>query len=734
MATRDEDFLQELRAIFLVEAAEHLQVMATGLLELEKTVEPAACATLVANIFRAAHSLKGAARAADFTEIESSCQALEDTFARWKRAKGPPDVSAFDQVHRALNDITAALGNAPAPAAPPKIPEKPSTALAKAPTENVAKPPERNRMPEIKAGDETVRVSVKKLDAQLVNAEEMLTAKLAVRQRAAELRALEPDFEAWHKEWTKIEPEVRLLRQSLTSRGEASPGLLRLLDYLEWDRDQVKAFESKITGLMRTAEQNSHGVGRLVDDLLRDSKQLLLLPFASVAGNFPKLLRDLCRDQGKEAELVVRGEEVEIDKRILEEMKDPLLHLLRNSVDHGIETPERRIRAGKPARATLTLQAASVDGNKVELSLSDDGAGLDLRKVRESAIKQGIISAEEARKLDEAGAKALIFQAELSTSSAVTKLSGRGLGLAIVREKAEKLGGIVTVESRPNEGTRFRILLPSLLATFRGVLIALAGRRFVVPTFQVAQVIAVTPEMIQTVKGRETVASEGRTLPFVRLAQVLELAEAGDFSGSHPALILGSGDQRIAFLVDAVLDEQEVLVKPLRKPLSRVRNIAGATVLASGEVAPVINVADVLKSAHKIAPAKAPSLPPAVVQTKTVLVAEDSITSRLLLKSVLESAGYKVRTAVDGIDALTLLRTEKYDLLVSDVEMPRLNGLDLTAQIRADRRLAELPVVLVTALESREDRERGIDVGANAYIVKGRFDQSDLLAAVQRLA
>jgi two-component system chemotaxis sensor kinase CheA len=225
----------------------------------------------------------------------------------------------------------------------------------------------------------------------------------------------------------------------------------------------------------------------------------------------------------------------------------------------------------------------------------------------------------------------------------------------------------------------------------------------------------------------------------VALADVLELpcpTSNGQVHDATLVLVLGTGDQSVAFAVDAVRDEQEVLVKPLRTPLSRVRNIAGATVLGSGHVAPILNVSDLLKSARRAGNAVARAVAgarPAQARTHSVLVAEDSITSRMLLKSILESAGYKVKTAVDGMEAFTLLRAEPYDLVVSDVEMPRLNGFDLTAKIRADRKLADLPVVLVTALETSEDREHGIDVGANAYIVKSNFDQSQLLDVVRRL-
>jgi two-component system chemotaxis sensor kinase CheA len=321
----------------------------------------------------------------------------------------------------------------------------------------------------------------------------------------------------------------------------------------------------------------------------------------------------------------------------------------------------------------------------------------------------------------------------------ITQLSGRGLGLAIVREKAEKLGGRVAIESRIHAGTTIRMTLPLTLATFRGVLVESARRTFVVPTAQVERVTRFTPEDVQTVEGRDTLSINGRALALTRLAQVLQLPPVAQAQSpaATAALILGVGNDRIAFAVDAVLDEREVLVKRFARPLSRVRNIAGATVLGSGEVAPILNVADLLKSARKTGPAlrvvAGPVAAPEAAAAKRILIAEDSITSRMLLKGILESAGYEVKTAVDGLEAFTLLRSERFDALVSDVEMPRLNGFDLTARVRADTQLADLPVMLVTALASREDRERGIEVGANAYLVKSNLDQSNLLEALRRL-
>jgi two-component system chemotaxis sensor kinase CheA len=744
MNTKEDEFLQSLRATFKVEAEEHLQAIAACLLELEKEPVPDEQRRLVETVFRAAHSLKGAARAVNFNEIEAICQSLEDMFAAWKRRESVPSPQALDTAHRALDTVTRIIG----------APEAKTRAEGQAPLPSHAQglragtsaPPslfsESGTSEKLGAG-ETVRIAVAKLDARLLEAEEMLAAKLAAGQRATDLRELMARFGAWTKEWAANQPEVRELRQILERPAPAPrtaplPELTRLIEFCEWNHDYIRSLESKVAALIRTAEQDRLVVGKLVDELLEDSKKLLMLPLATLGALFPKLVRDLCRDQGKEADMVIRGEEVEMDKRILEEMKDPFIHLLRNCVDHGVETSEQRSRLGKPPRATITLSVSPVNGNKVELLVSDDGAGIDTEKVKESAVKHGIISPEEASRFSESEVLALIFRADVSTSPIITQLSGRGLGLAIVREKTEKLGGHLSVESRRNAGTTIRIALPMTLATFRGILVEVAERLFVVPTAQVERVTRFKPEDVQTVENRETLSLNGRAVALVRLAAVLDLPfpeRNGDQSASTPVVVLGAGEQRVAFAVDAVLDEQEVLVKRLGKPLSRVRNIAGATVLGSGRVAPILNVADLLRSARKSGGVArvAATTKPAEAKARSILVVEDSITSRMLLKGILESTGYEVRTAVDGMEAFTSVRADHFDLVVSDVEMPRMNGFDLTAKIRADKKLAELPVVLVTAMETREDRERGIDVGANAYLVKSSFDQSNLLEAVRRL-
>ena len=734
----DEEFLRILRATFKVEAAEHLQALGAGLLELEKTAAPEAQLAIIETVFRAAHSLKGAARAINFTAIESLCQTLEGLFAAWKRREILPNPSTLDSAHRILDTMTQALAataTATATADPAeRAPQPPSAAavLEQVQTAN-ARPP----FPALTVETDTVRIAVGSLDERLLEAEEMLAAKGAGDQRVIELSALAGRFAQWRKEWARIQPRTRSLRQPHRPGSVGAIPDPGLADFLDWNHDYVRLLEEKVTALRRTAEQDRLLVGKLIDDLLENSKKLLMLPLATLSTLLSKLVRDLTRDQGKEAEFTIRGEEITIDKRILEELKDPLIHLLRNCVDHGIETPEQRRRVGKPQRAAITVVVSPVNGNQVEISVSDDGAGIDVEEVRAAAARRGLAVPDTAGEPGDAAALALVFETDVSTSPMITQLSGRGLGLAIVREKAEKLGGRVGIESRRGAGTTIRMTVPLTLATFRGVLIECAQRLFIVPTVQVERVVRFRTQEVQTVEGRRTLALNGRAVALVDLAEVLQLPlvpRQAAHPEATPALILGVGEQRVAFAVDSVRDEREVLVKRLGKPLARVRNIAGATVLGSGELAPILNVPDLLKSARTAGGMPRAPAEPSVAPEKRILIVEDSITSRMLLKGILESAGYDVKTAVDGIDAFTALRAERFDAVVSDVEMPRMDGFDLTARIRADRALAQLPVVLVTALESREDRERGIDVGANAYLVKSSLDQSNLLEALRRLA
>jgi two-component system chemotaxis sensor kinase CheA len=764
---KNGEFLKRLKAMFQIEAGEHVRAITAGLGELERAPAPERNAELVEIVFRETHSLKGAARSVNLKDIESICQPLEGAFSALKRGTIAWSSPLSDLLHQAVEtvaqlvsapdaelssadrartrELTRQLGQAAQagnqfPVASCQLPVagQESTGNQKPETGNRAAPDP--RFPIVG----TVRIATTRLDSLLLQAEEMVSFKLAASQRLAELQEISRGLASWQAEARNLESRISNLESPIPDS--------RLRAWQASNETHSSVLEKQVMAVTRALERDQRTVKRLVDEHLEALKGTLMLPVALLVETLPMVVRDLARDRGKEAELVIRGAEIEIDKRILEELKDPFIHLLRNCVDHGIEKPGERAARGKSARGVITIAFSTSDSRRVEILVSDDGEGIDAALVRAAAIKAGVVTREAAESLDEREALSLIFRSGITTSPIITDVSGRGLGLAIVREKVEKLGGVVTVETRAGAGTTFRMLLPLALATSRGVLVREAEQTFVLPTVNVERIVRVKPAAIRTVENRETIAVAGRVLALARLGAVLDLpirrkrarpsptasAAAGlpahQPAGDHVvAVVLAWADQRIAFQVDEVLDEQQVMVKGLGRQLRRVRNVAGAAVLGSGRVVPVLNIPDLMKSAMRsVAPAQTAAEESPAGKGR-VLVAEDSITARALLKNILQAAGYRVTTAVDGADAFTQARGGDFDLVVSDVDMPRMSGFELARKIRGDEKLGGLPVVLVTALESREDRERGVEAGANAYIVKSSFDQSNLLEVVQRL-
>jgi two-component system chemotaxis sensor kinase CheA len=776
MAGKNDAFMKRLLSTFKVEADEHIKNITAGLIELEKELEPQVKAGIIETVFREAHSLKGAARAVNRLDMETICQSFETVFSGLKRREIDLTPSLFNTLHRSVDILNAITLSPPEEAvADPGQISRITEKLAKAAMGEIgakqaipndqpvprdyprtSEPETFPRGPELpvretdetartqkKAIFDTVRISMEKLDSLLRQSEELLSLKLTADKHLEDVQELTHIFGLWNKQWSKIYPvicEFRRLQEKRDKQGrkrrQDDIQNVKLLEFGELTHDNMKILESRLAELRRRSDHDRYATGLMVDNLLGDVKQILMLPFSTLFEAFPKLLRDLSRDQGKDVELSISGGEIEIDRRILEEMRIVFIHLLRNAIDHGIEKPDMRKKNGKPPRGMIQIVVSRCEGNRVEILLSDDGGGIDLGGLKEASLKRGIVSPEEARNLSEQDVLSLVFQSGVSTSPIITDISGRGLGLTIVREKIEKLGGRVLIETHRHKGTTIRMTLPLTVSTFRGVLVTASESLFIIPTTDVERTIRIKREEIRTVENRDTLSLEGIAIPLIKLSDVLELSERNDESPVITVLILESQGKRIGFCVDEILTEQEILIKSMSRPLSRVRNIAAVTILGSGKVVPVLNVSDLVKSAatsavHPIKPA-APEAGGEAAK-KTILVVEDSITSRILLKNILETSGYMVKTAVDGIDAISQLKTEKFDAVVSDVDMPRMNGFNLTEKIRGDKKMADLPVVLVTALESREDRERGIDVGANAYIVKSSFDQSNLLETLRRL-
>jgi two-component system chemotaxis sensor kinase CheA len=497
--------------------------------------------------------------------------------------------------------------------------------------------------------------------------------------------------------------------------------------------EHIKKLEVMLLKEIKHSKNDERSVNIIVDRLIDEMKQALMLPFSTLFFALPKTVHDMAISIGKEAVLKVEGGEIEIDRRILQEMKDPITHLLRNAIDHGIETPEVRAKKQKPNKGLITISLKQESSSKVSIIVCDDGEGIDKNRLIDLALKNGIIDKEESKNLDSKTILSLIFKSGLTTRKIVNDLSGRGLGLAIVKEKTERLGGKISVKNLDEGGTEFKIALPLTLSTFRGVLVGVDEHRFIFPSINVKRVMKILSEEIKTIEGKETFTFNHQIIPFVLLRDLLNIQGKIDENKKITVAIVESGEDLISVGVDEILYEEEVMIKSLGKQLSRVKNISGVALLSSDKPALILNIQDLFKSI-RIARSSAVSVhKDEVYKKRRVMVVDDSPTTRILLKNVLEIAGYDVVSAIDGLEAYTELKKSAFDLLVSDIEMPNMNGFELTESVRSDKMLSELPIVLVTALDSAEDKQRGMKAGANAYIVKSSFDQNNLMETIKWL-
>lgn len=760
VSPEEREMLQRLLPIFRAEADERIESIAAALAELhDDDLSFDRRHELLESVMRDAHSIKGGARTMKLSHVGAVCQRFEHAAGQLCRGEVEPYPEVYDLFARTTAVVRGLL----------ETPGQLNEGLINQVIEDLAMIDRRGASvraaapvpasvvrgsPMARAGH-TVRVATEKLDSVLRHAQEMLVAKLTMRERSAEVRELAALLREWQAEWSRVDTDVYRLQSWVEKHDQHSDpsGIYTLAAgatrFLEWSQKTVRVLEKQVRQLSKRLFEDQQSFGVAVDALLDETKRAVMLPLSTLFKGLPRMVRELARSQKKAIDFEVSGDDVEVDKRVLDEMRDPLMHLLRNCVDHGIEPADERASGGKPRRGRLRIEVEQIAADRVQLSIRDDGRGIDTERVRRAAVQSGVLTDSQSRSLAREELLQLVFRSGVSTSERVSNISGRGLGMAICREGIERLGGTIAIDSRSGVGTSFRIVLPVALSTYR-VLLLEAGRHVLaVPTASAERVVRLAADAISEVQGRETISDRGAPILLEQLDDCLGLegtrgAAGGSRSpaprGQRPiAAILRSGNRRVAFAVSRVIDEQEVLFKDLGTYLVHVPNVAGATILGTGKVVPILNVPELIDAvyAQHVAAAESTATPaveePVGAKQRAVLVVEDSITSRMLLKEILESAGYSVSTAVNGAEAVGALARERFDLVVSDVEMPRMNGFELTEHIRADDRWSNLPVILVTGLERPEQRERGLAAGADEYIVKGSFEQSNLLEAIRRL-
>ncbi|HEX8437501.1 hybrid sensor histidine kinase/response regulator [Archangium sp.] len=707
-----------LMATFLEELEGHVAALNRDLLALEKAPTPARTGELMTSLLRTVHSVKGASRAVSVSLIETACHWLEEVLLAVQREGNTrPDLmelcfstaDALDDAGRRLAQKQDLLGSPlesllprlaeaahapesrPAHAEPPPLPRPPVQAPAPQPP---SPPPVEAPAPG--AEGLPVRVSAQKLDALLARSGELRVAGLRMEGRVEALEA--------------VREELHQLRLGLRGADELAARRLEL---------RLAQLGRTLAADQRTLLQTTGGL----DDEVRRARTL---PFAEACAGMERNVRDLARAADKQVRLEVHGGALELDRSLLQGLREPLMHLVRNAVAHGMEAPEARREAGKPEEGRVTL-TARLRGGRVEVVVEDDGRGLDLGAIRTRARERGLPV------LEDAGDARLIFLSGLSTAASVTSVSGRGVGLDVVRSQVEALRGSVDVSFQPGQGTRFVLDVPLTLSTLRVLLVTAGGQSFAVAGESVARLLRLEPADVRVVEGRQMWAAPEALVPLAPLTTVLGLP-AGSPRPRPGAMVLASGEVRAVLVVDEVVAEQEVLIRGLGPRIRRARHVSGMAVLPDGRMAPLLNAHSLVRAAEgRTSPVGLFPTPIEKKARKRVLLADDSMTTRTLERSILEAAGYDVLACVDGQEAWERLQAEGADALVSDVEMPRMDGFSLTEAVRGSPRFGRLPVVLVTARARPEDKARGLQVGASAYLVKSAFDQTHLLETLRQL-
>jgi two-component system, chemotaxis family, sensor kinase CheA len=753
----------DLLNIFWVEVGEHLSALNTALLNIEMAKD-ADKPALLREMNRIAHSMKGAARAVGFTVIETISHHMEALFQAGLSedfdftptiadtlydgldliqnvVNGDPNQETV--VNRVLTDLQAHVYGddpdaplsgddpVPSPSDTPTITIPPalmtSTVEMGATSTVMMRPPE-----------DTVRVSVNKLDQLMADSSELLVARMQAEQRQALLRRLRQDHARWQREWRSVRASyIRLARRLQQQEDQLADEMATLFRFLEANQQYLTESNRQLAQLGNLLAQDNMQLATLADQLQDNVSRLRMMPFENVIGGFQRMARDLARDLGKRVHLDIVGAGVDIDKTVLDALKDPLLHLLRNAIDHGLEMPHIREQKGKARGGYVTLSVEQ-RGSEINIRIADDGQGIDVRAIRQKAVERGIITAPEADVMSDDEAQMLIFHSGFSTSQNVTALSGRGLGMDIVRTRVEGLRGRVHVHSEREQGTSVTVTVPVSLTRLRVILLEIGGEQYAIPSIMVERMQTLASTAIFTAEGQEMITLNDRPLPLVSLAAVLDVPRTNPRDDRVHVLALQTADRAVAFEVDALISEIEIVLKPLGDELAGAPFVAGAALLGTGAVLIVLDANDLVRRATGMGMvvrqrimARAPEV---VTRTRArILVVDDSITTRTLEKNILEAEGFDVVVAIDGVEAWSQLPEITPDLVITDVEMPNMDGFELTRRIKASADFQQMPVILLTSLSQPDQREAGLTAGADAYLVKSRFEQRDLLDTIQRL-
>ncbi|PJF43873.1 MAG: hypothetical protein CUN55_06885 [Phototrophicales bacterium] len=736
----------QLETLFRAEANEHLTHMNQALLQVEAgniDIDNA-----IHELFRAAHSLKGAARTVGYTAIEQLSHALESVFdaIRSKKITLSPDVA--DLLYDGLDSIQLLLENAEAQLDIDSIAAQIQSLLTSdednSPTLQSGTPSFFSKIEGSSTNVETrsastedsMRVALHKLDTIMLALNNLMIERMNIEQRVSDLQATRRLHQEWQQKWRRFHQHyIRLLRE-YDQLSMAQDVWMPILDFLRHTQQYMRTMGQQLNSLEANLTENSLSLGAITDALQENVHDVRLVPFESLTNLLQRTVRDSARALNKQVKLQIVGANIELDKQVLELLKDPLIHILRNAVDHGIELPaEREVALKQPDG--LILISLFQKGNSVHIIISDDGRGIDLEQIRQRALALGIISPDILETLNDTELHNILMMPGFSTRQDISSFSGRGVGLDVVRDSIERLQGQMSISSQKGQWTTIELIVPVSLSTQHCLLVKVQQDIYAIPTTNVLRIIAHDEQRKFFAKGKPMLSVNENALPLYYLSNMLGHSYSSiEDDRSVYVIIAQILDRQYAFAADDVISEQLLLVRPLPPELHHIPLYLGATLLADGQVVLVLNIHELVKRNQiPLSQSSRSSTKPIPYQPKrhTILVVDDSITTRTLQKNILEAAGYEVISATHGLEALDILMSQHIDLVISDVEMPHLDGFELTLRIRQTPNLQQLPIILVTSLDSEAHKTRGIQVGADAYIPKGVFDQNELLNTIKAI-
>jgi two-component system sensor histidine kinase and response regulator WspE len=748
---RDASLLE----LFSLEADAQTQVLSAGLLALERN--PTQADQLEA-CMRAAHSLKGAARIVGVDAGVSVAHVMEDCLVSAQESRlylqpehidallqgtdllmriatpgndvGPAHIDAYVALMERLLDPSQPTANvAPLPAAPEPAPAPLIEQLPPEPepTQPVASDPPRQGKRMTEGGERVLRVTAERLNSLLDLSSKSLVETQRLKPYLASMQRLKRIQSQSVRALDTLDGQLKTLGLSLEAE-EALADTRRLLS------------EAQALLAEKTAELDEFGwqAGQRAQVLYDTALACRMRPFADVLAGQVRMVRDLGRSLGKQVRLEIEGEKTQVDRDVLEKLEAPLTHLLRNAVDHGIEMPDQRLLAGKPAEGLIRLRASHQAGLLV-LELSDDGNGVDLERLRGTIVDRHLSTLETALNLSEEELLTFLFLPGFSLRDKVTEVSGRGVGLDAVQHMVRQLRGAVVLEQTAGQGSRFHLEVPLTLSVVRSLVVEVGEEAYAFPLAHIERMCDLAPDDIVQLEGRQHFWHEGRHVGLVAASQLLQRPPGQSNDETLKVVVIRERDAVYGIAVERFIGERTLVVLPLDDRLGKVQDISAGALLDDGSVVLIVDVEDMLRSVDKLLNTgrleriARRSQQATEAPRKRVLVVDDSLTVRELQRKLLLNRGYEVAVAVDGMDGWNALRSEDFDLLITDIDMPRMDGIELVTLLRRDSRLQSLPVMVVSYKDREEDRRRGLDAGADYYLAKASFHDDALLDAVVEL-